>query len=308
MTEKTKKHIDPIESIKEPKVDSILAELKLAWQFYKETKSEFFKYTIISTFGYIFIGSIAIYLAVVGLIQISRFVDIPITDTIIFVGVIAILIPQMLINYALFGATYGLAFDLLSTGDLFAEAKGALVYLKHYWWRYCLVFLINGGLLFAGLLLIHSGYSFGDSTVLSSVRIIVGSIIAFLGIIWHLATQLMYPSLTATGSLKQAFKENFLIFKEQRKKVLQYWLFYILFYYVPSVILIIIPFITRPPQSVTVILIIVILYLIFFILYLLFLLNPISILVITLIYNQSKVPDHESHRRPDAEYLKRKEE
>lgn len=114
------------------------------------------------------------------------------------------------IFYGVMGSQYGLAYDIMSSGNLFAEFKGSFTYYRRFWWQYPIImFLISG---FVSLPSIQSQNAIiddiNDMGMWPSLILIVISIITGL-ILWSTIWTLTLPALTARGTLKQAFKENF---------------------------------------------------------------------------------------------------
>jgi hypothetical protein len=130
------------------------------------------------------------------------------------------------VSKAFLGSSYGLAYDILSSGDEFAEFRGFVHYFKQNWWKYILVSLIFIGLAFIGnfvndLIWYWTFTHFIDSSVLN--YIIYLSIINGISFLFEFFGLFLFfcilPSVTAHGSISLAFKQNFTVFNHHWKKI-----------------------------------------------------------------------------------------
>ncbi|UYP44394.1 hypothetical protein NEF87_000679 [Candidatus Lokiarchaeum ossiferum] len=200
--------------------------------------------------------------------------------------VILMLLPGFLISIWLFQAMltcqYGLAFDIMSSGDMFAEFKGSFSYFKRFWWQYpllSLIFTLSG---------FFTQFDLPIKFFITEVNV---QIMLYTPLTYCLTVLFIeiFPSLTSSSNLKASFKENFLILKQNPKRLLATWgIFYIIFQFIPSIVIFIISLLSNLlfEELITIIifitLIIVMLFWMFVIGY------PVMTLIATRIYNSTK--------------------
>jgi len=128
---------------------------------------------------------------------------------------------------------FGLAYDIMSSGDMFAEFKSSFSYFKRFWWQYPVLtfLLLLPHPIFAVFTNRRSGppISTFDSGSLS---------IAFLQLILFLLLVVLFveifPSLTAHGRFKDSFIENFRIVKHNWRRLATTWGVYALIFLSPG--------------------------------------------------------------------------
>ncbi|WP_371804990.1 hypothetical protein [Candidatus Lokiarchaeum ossiferum] len=200
--------------------------------------------------------------------------------------VILMLLPGFLISIWLFQTMltcqYGLAFDIMSSGDMFAEFKGSFSYFKRFWWQYpllSLIFTLSG---------FFTQFDLPIKFFITEVNV---QIMLYTPLTYCLTVLFIeiFPSLTSSSNLKASFKENFLILKQNPKRLLATWgIFYIIFQFIPSIVIFIISLLSNLlfEELITIIifitLIVVMLFWMFVIGY------PVMTLIATRIYNSTK--------------------
>ncbi len=133
---------------------------------------------------------------------------------------------------------YGLAYDILSSGDMFTEFKNAFIYFKAHWWKYILLSFITGldFLIIRANLRISMSFLKGN-IVLILILFTLRYVISFSFLI---AFNTALPSVTNHGSLKEAIIESIKILKVDTERVIRtFSLFYVLFLF-PSYLAIVI--------------------------------------------------------------------
>lgn len=164
------------------------------------------------------------------------------------IAVVLLLTPANVVLYAFFGSLYGLSFDIMSSGDGFAQVRGSLTYFRKYWWQYSVVsvwqyllgaFLIVG---FTGTL-----ETLGPMTPEGWIVLLVPSLVAW---VWGTLFFELMPSLTATGSLRAAFKENWQLLKNHPGRLISTRVAYIALVEVPFLLFTIFAFWNQPALEV----------------------------------------------------------
>jgi hypothetical protein len=138
------------------------------------------------------------------------------------------------------GSAYGLAYDILSGGDEFAESKGFIQYFKRYWWKFLVISFIS--------MLISQIYNILYIYIFEWIASLQSSIILTF-FYYFIASWLdwgvnflqlfilfgIFPSVIAQGKLSQAFKENFHLIRIRLKQVvvniiIPFFIFVIIFH------------------------------------------------------------------------------
>ncbi|MHA1168408.1 MAG: hypothetical protein ACTSP4_07585 [Candidatus Hodarchaeales archaeon] len=154
---------------------------------------------------------------------------------------------------------YGLAYDIIASGDMFAEFRGSFTYFRHYWLQYTVLTLFCGWVTF----LAHNQHDFIETILIgnftnisipySIFHYIMKTLVSYIWFVFFINT---LPSITSQGSFKQCFTENFRILREQPKRLFSTWgLFFIIFYF-PVMIFNVITFVSTGFMEVRAVLII----------------------------------------------------
>ncbi len=194
----------------------------------------------------------------------------------------------LIILFAFLNCQNGLAYDIMSSGEMFAEFKSSFTYFRRYWWQYFFltIFILMGG--FWGMII----FDFGNNTMNSSQIITLDAlqigriiIIFLLFFIWFVIFINTLPSITAQGSLKHCFIESYRILRKNAKRLFTTWgLFFLIFIVPPFTINIII--ITFLPSLLSTFFILVLLGLP--VLFLVIIGFPMLSLIATGIYNNAE--------------------
>jgi hypothetical protein len=204
----------------------------------------------------------------------------------IFNAIIVIdIIVVMVFMFALMGSIFGLAYDILSSGDQFAEFKGAFTYFKRYWWQYSVLSLIGG--------IVNMGLSFTMQINLGLINMtaenvhfyyVMSILVYIIGWIWYTLFILTMPSITAQGNLKKSLKENWAILKAHPARVLKTSFFYLVIFFIPSM-LFTQAYYTYPPYIEAELTRVLLIFMIVFLAINILVANPMMVLSFTRIYN-----------------------
>lgn len=147
-------------------------------------------------------------------------------------ALILLVVLQMFFILAFSNSAYGLSYDILSSGDMFAEFRGAFNYFRHYWWQYTVLSLVTGFLQFFILI-----PEFSQSTNNPWIEFLFYFGISLVSLILQSLFSFTFPSVTKQKKIRIAFQENWKIFKTNRKRVVKTLLWYNLIFAVPLVII-----------------------------------------------------------------------
>lgn len=180
----------------------------------------------------------------------------------------------------------GLAFDVMSSGEMFAEFKSAFSYFRQHWWKYILFSFLMGGFglwinmgilpliphLPGVLLLISNPFGF-----------LVIFVTFGIGFLWYCLIVQSLASINAQGSFIRAIRESFRIFRANPKRILSTWGLYYLLFICPSFVFEIFIEILNPPLEDLGFL--VIFFIVFFAILVIFIGSPLRALLVTGLYN-----------------------
>ncbi|MHA1476441.1 MAG: hypothetical protein ACTSQ5_14800, partial [Promethearchaeota archaeon] len=220
-------------------------DFKIAWQLLKGNYKAFIGTEIFAGLAFILtlfaLGSILmVIVALIPSISVSDFFG-RVSDnfgiSILFrllMGFIAISI-----FYAFLNSQHGLAYDIMSSGEMFAEFKNSFAYFKRFKWQYPVLsftlFIMNG--IFSAIFRMDaSDPPFHDITFdFVQIIIILGELIILF--IWFILFIHTFPSLTSQGNFKRSFIESIRIIKSNPKRIISTWGTYFLIFVVPILII-----------------------------------------------------------------------
>ncbi|MHA1777321.1 MAG: hypothetical protein DRO88_04840 [Promethearchaeia archaeon] len=272
---------------------SVSMSLKQSWKMFIENYKAFLlteAFALIALFLLVF-GFISIIFAIISLIPnitISEFGS-QLRQTLVLSLIFRISLSFIfgIIFMGFMNSQFGLANDIINSGDMFAQFKGSFHYLKMHWGKFYLLTIWFNAItwLFSSPFLGFSNSHPHPSafTVWHWVIFAIRIIIQFL---WFLMWIHAFPSLVYQNSLLTALKESFLIFKTEFRRIVKTWGVFFLLFTLPilllSFFLLIFPDPAISTSLVPIIALVVIL--------LLFLLGfPLMTLLATGIYNNSDI-------------------
>lgn len=153
----------------------------------------------------------------------------------------------IMVFFSFLACQYGLAYDIMSSGDMFAEFKNSFQYFKRHWLRYSLnSILIRAIEMFVAMLyfIIISGgrNSRGPPPPTPQVEfVIIGIIILSAGVFTSsIIFNNVLSSITSQGKMWIALKENFKILKNQSRRIISTYGLFFLILRLPGYVIIII--------------------------------------------------------------------
>ncbi len=219
-------------------------DFKIAWQLLKDNYKAFIGTEIFAVLAFLLtlfvLGSILmIIVALIPSISLSDFFG-QVSDNFGISRVFRMLIGLIAISifYAFLNSQHGLAYDIMSSGEMFAEFKNSFTYFKRFWWQYPLLsfalFILNG---FFSVVFRMGGSGppiFHDITIdFVQIVFMIGEVILFF--IWFILFIHAFPSLTSQGNFKQSYIESIRIIKSNPKRIISTWGTYFLIFIVPII-------------------------------------------------------------------------
>ncbi len=175
-------------------------DLRISWKLFKDNARAFLITEVVAITG---LAIIIVWWSIV-FVQSFEGLPRPITlDLIQFDPSLVLLGGSMFLIAAWFFGSFlccvfGLAHDIMSSGDMFANFSSAFTYFRRYWWQYSILALLTGILCF------------------------YPTVILFVGV---------FPALTPKGTFQEAMRENFQVLKQNKRRVVTSWsVFFLIFY------------------------------------------------------------------------------
>ncbi len=144
----------------------------------------------------------------------------------------------------------GLAYDVMSSGEMFTEFRSAFSYFRQHWWKYILISFMMGGMglsINAGGLLRHPEFPGSWPPWDTTFGIFIMSVAFVISFLWQSLFVQSLASINAQGSLIRSIRESFRIFRANPKRVLSTWGLYYLIFIFPSFLFELILGILTPP-------------------------------------------------------------
>ena len=265
---------------------NIKKDFKIAFQIYRQNLKTFILFGLFIGLGTILISGILGFLITIFAFNILDSLDLEFTEQIGNVISLIISGPTFVVMFILFGSMFGLAYDIMSSGDEFAEIRGAFTYFRNRWKQYCAIGLLAGWInIIMGLYFNQINPSIIEFSTQDLFLTMI--LISSLGWLWYMSFVISMASGTKNGSTKKALKENFHILKNQKKRVYLIGLIYLCIMTLPNTLIMIynlqgqadsLAFIGRN-----------LLFIVLIAIYAFCFLHPILALVITRIYNTSAI-------------------
>jgi len=237
-------------------------DFKISWNLFKENWKAFLSTIFFAGVSLLIVATL---LSIIAFFYPNFFIPVftrlfsnALTRLITFLSSFIIILIGVFVFFAFLSCQYGLAYDIMSSGDMFAEFKGSFTYFRRHWWQYSiLTFIISwgifslarGGPFFApeqgaplpGILMHPPPIGF-DPSIEMTKFIITEILKSTLYFCWFIIFINTLPSITARGhksnnkksqfnEFKNSFSESFNIFHKKPKRLFCTWgLFFIIFY------------------------------------------------------------------------------
>ncbi len=202
-----------------PARDESRIDLTLSWRMFRQNAKPF-----LATQGIAFGGVIGFAVVISVLLSLSGLETSAGRDYF----VLSLQAPSLLIFLAFQGSLYGLAFDVMSSGDQFTELGGTFRYLGKFWRRYLLLgFILN----MPTICLIVIGITIGGPALAHLLELILlFTPISF--VVFGIFVQ-AGPALTAQADVRSAFKDNFQILRKVPRRLFKTWVTFWIIFYLP---------------------------------------------------------------------------
>ncbi len=210
-------------------------DFRLSWRMYRDNWKAFAGAQVVGILGFLATMVVTAWILLL-FVPPQMFMD-PLAygaGWILFLTTIFVL-PGLIVLFAFFGSLYGLSYDIMSSGDQFAEFSGTFQYFRRYWWQF---FILSVWLNLLGFILPFGSLAIiGRLTSIGTRPLFVFPISVAFNYIWLILFIGMFPSLTAQKSLKMAFKENWRQLKSNIRHRLATVGIYLLIFEIPTFIL-----------------------------------------------------------------------
>ncbi|MHA1818890.1 MAG: hypothetical protein ACTSU2_07965 [Promethearchaeota archaeon] len=211
-------------------------DFAISWQLFKENWKAF-----LSTILFAYSSFIFIILSLIGatFIVLWAWPQVNIDEIgLIIIGFFRLIILFLVILFlqTFLSCQYGLAYDIMSSGDMFAEFKSAFHYYNELWWQYVVLSLF---LTIPTLALSIFRVNYGEQIFIfqdpNAILIVILQV--FISITWQYLWILLFPAATSRHSLRKAFKENIYIIKHNFPRVFKTFFIFFSIFELPSIIL-----------------------------------------------------------------------
>jgi hypothetical protein len=175
----------------------------------------------------VLVGMMVIYLlvtiiAVLFLFRASEAMHIEIQIKDFYPWAVVSAVGSMCLMFALNGCYYGLAFDLMSSGDEYTNFKSAFNYFRKFAWQYLVISLLQSLLSLPMILLLSPEFKYSLFTPDKQfLWYLIGILLYVISWLWCLFFVIAMPSITAQGSLKRSLQESIAILKENPKRLIK---------------------------------------------------------------------------------------
>jgi hypothetical protein len=131
----------------------------------------------------------------------------------------------------------GLAYDIMSSGEMFAEFKSSFGYFVQHWWKYIFLSIFIGSM---GMSFVFNP-RFRDPNIPPTpsfpLPVLLGLVlVGILSFFWFAIFNQSLASVNAQGKLGRALIESIRIFRADPKRVLSTWGVFYLIFSVPGII------------------------------------------------------------------------
>ncbi len=216
-------------------------DFKISWQLFKENWKAFIKNELFVVLCIVILGlAVIIYFLFSPNLFNPNFLD-PIFIILMIIAALGL----FFIPLALMCCQYGLAYDIMSSGDMFAEFEGTFTYYKRHWWQYSILSLFTPWTEWS-FPSMDANASWRNFPLEMQVPSMISStiVLLFIYLIWFIIFINTLPSITALGqeevkgsSFKKCFSESFAIFRKNKRRLFMTWGCFFIVFNAPSVIL-----------------------------------------------------------------------
>ncbi|MFW9924265.1 MAG: hypothetical protein ACFFDW_13350 [Candidatus Thorarchaeota archaeon] len=220
-------------------------DFKISWQMLKANYNAFLMTELFAIISFILSSVISISLFILIYISLPAYTfDDFITNIIqnkdfryswigtIFFGLVHALMVGFL------NCQYGLAYDIMSSGDMFSEFKRAFNYFKRFWWQYMLLSFISGFSFFIPPrnVIFHMVSPIGN--IFYDLGLVVFQFLIFFTFL--VLSNSILPSITSQGNFNNGIIETLRLLNKDFKRILKTWGLYYLIFIFPLVAIVLV--------------------------------------------------------------------
>lgn len=223
---------------------STLMSLKQSWQMLRENYKAFLftEFFAIAAFLILFFGSLTLLFSIISIIPnytfINFFYDLRDKFAISLLFRLGISLIFGIILMGFMNCQFGLANDIINSGDMFAQFKGSFHYFRSHWAKFYFLTILQSAIsmIFSGPFFAFKNsepaigeFTFGHWFVLG-LRII-------FQFFWFLLWIHSFPSVVYQNNLWRALKESYLIFKTEFRRIVKAWGIFFTIFFLPNLLL-----------------------------------------------------------------------
>lgn len=217
-------------------------DFKISWQLFKENWKAFIKNELFVVLCIVILG---LFFLIYFVINPNIFTNPNYLDPIFIILMVVAGLGLFFIPLALMTCQYGLAYDIISSGDMYAEFEGTFTYYKRHWWQYSLLSILTPWTEWSFPSTDSNG-AWKNMPMQMQVPSMIGSTVILLlfYLIWFIIFINTLPSITALGQeevegskFRKCFSESFAIFRNNKRRLFLTWGCFFIVFNAPSVIL-----------------------------------------------------------------------
>lgn len=151
---------------------------------------------------------------------------------------IGIMLICMWIFFGFLNCQFGIAHEIMSSGEMYAEFKSSFGYYKKFWWQYpILTFVIMAATILMPL-------KFRFNIFVSMNDEFFAFLVAVIFFFWFIIFISTLPSVTFQGNFKHAFIESLRMVKNDFRRLFFTWSIFFLVFFAPGFLIVILSIIT----------------------------------------------------------------
>ena len=151
---------------------------------------------------------------------------------------IGIMLICMWIFFGFLNCQFGLAHEIMSSGEMYAEFKSSFGYYKKFWWQYPLLTFV----IMAATMLMPLKFRFNILVNMNDE--FFAFLVAIIFFFWFIIFISTLPSVTFQGNFKHAFIESFRMVRSDFRRLICTWSIFFLIFLAPGFLIIIFSIIT----------------------------------------------------------------
>ncbi len=151
---------------------------------------------------------------------------------------IGIMLICMWIFFGFLNCQFGIAHEIMSSGEMYAEFKSSFGYYKKFWWQYPVLTLV----IMAATILMPLKFRFNIFVSMNDE--FFAFLVAVIFFFWFIIFISTLPSVTFQGNFKHAFIESLRMVKNDFRRLFFTWSIFFLVFFAPGFLIVILSIIT----------------------------------------------------------------